>query len=221
MTKWSQDYTVKSNARRAARADGVDPSKVTTVVKANRKLFRYPLPDAVATETKGERQVRRTTSATKQLVKKAMAERKAAKKAPAKPRTSPRSGWAKKSARRVTEAAYVAAGLSLPDAEPGYSTPARATAAKAVLDNHTVRHVKGGDKFTTVAALLRRPGGASITEVTDATGWKPHSARARISVDVSKLLAKGETIERRREAGVSHYAIVPDKQMDLPIPDAA
>ncbi|MGQ7385883.1 DUF3489 domain-containing protein, partial [Streptococcus suis] len=40
----------------------------------------------------------------------------------------------------------------------------------------------GGEKFVAVASLLRKPGGASMDEVTKATGWKPHSARARISV---------------------------------------
>lgn len=155
---WSQDFTVKSNARRAARKAGIDPSTVQTVVKAGQKVFRFaldaPKPKAAA------------------------AAKPAAKKAAPKAKT----------------------------AKPAPKAAGKAKASRG----------KSGLKFTAVAALLRRPGGASITEVVAATGWKPHSARARISVDVSKLLAKGETIERRREDGISHYAIVPDKQMDLP-----
>lgn len=80
---------------------------------------------------------------------------------------------------------------------------------------------RGGLKFIAVAELLRRAQGASIDEVVAATGWKPHSARARISVDVSKLLVKGEEIVRRREDGKSHYSIVKSKQMELPVEDAA
>ena len=73
-----------------------------------------------------------------------------------------------------------------------------------------------GLKFVAVTALLRREGGASITEVCAATGWKPHSARARISVDVSQLLARGEEIQRRRQDGVSWYSIVKSNQLELP-----
>lgn len=80
---------------------------------------------------------------------------------------------------------------------------------------------RGGLKFIAVAELLRRAQGASIDEVVAATGWKPHSARARISVDVSKLLVKGEEIVRRREDGKSHYSIVKSKQMELPVEGAA
>jgi hypothetical protein len=164
---WSQDFTVKSNARRAAKKLNVDVAKVSAFVKAGKTLYRFPMP------------AKATVAADKPA--------KAAK--PAKGKT--------------TKAKPVKA--------PKAAT--KPASAKPAGDR--------GGKFTAVAAMLRRPGGASMTEVVAATGWKPHSARARISVDVSKLLAKGEEITRRREDGVSHYAIVKSKQQDLPLGEAA
>lgn len=73
-----------------------------------------------------------------------------------------------------------------------------------------------GANFDMVAKMLREPGGAAISSICKATKWLPHTARARISVNVSKLLGKGEVIQRRREDGESHYAIVKSKQLDLP-----
>lgn len=165
---WSQDFTVKSNARRAAKKAGIDPSKVVAVVKAGKTLYRFSLDKPDAPKAKPP------------------AKPKAAKKAKA----------------------------------PKAAKPAK---AKKVAAKLTGRAAKGdrGLKFIAVAALLRRSGGASITEVVAATGWKPHSARARISVDVSKLLERGEEIQRRRENGVSHYAIVKSKQLELPVGEAA
>lgn len=186
---WSQNFTVKSNARRAARAEGVDPAKVVAIKKAGRTLYRFPLPAAAATESKGERQVRKTSLATDRRIKKGLAAKKAAKARKTDPRQNPS---ARKAQRAATRANLKAEKAAAPKGDRGL-------------------------KFIAVAALLRRDGGASITEVCAATGWKPHSARARISVDVSKLLDHSEEIQRRREAGVSWYAIVKSKQLDLPI----
>jgi hypothetical protein len=168
MSNWSQDFTVKSNARRAARKAGIDPAKVVGFSKAGKAFYRFPTdPEPKA---------------------KSASKTEAAKK-PAKKTTAP-------------NAAKAAA------AKPASAAPSPSTS-------------RGGLKFIAVAELLRRQQGASIDEVVAATGWKPHSARARISVDVSKLLNKGEEIVRRREDGVSHYSIVKSKQMELPVEEAA
>lgn len=165
---WSQDFTVKSNARRAARKAGIAVDAVQAFVKAGKKLFRFPLAPPKVAKPK-------TAKPTKV---KAAAKAKTPKPAKAKARP------------------------------PRPSHPA----------SRAPRTTPSGGKFDQVASMLRRAGGASMTEIVAITNWKPHSARARISVDVAKLLNKGETIERRRENGVSHYAIVASKQMDLPIP---
>ncbi|MGB3806564.1 MAG: DUF3489 domain-containing protein [Erythrobacter sp.] len=47
-------------------------------------------------------------------------------------------------------------------------------------------------KSAIVEQLLRRRHGVSLTELTDATGWKPHSARAFLS----GLRKKGARIQR-------------------------
>jgi len=148
---WSQNYTVKSNARRAAGKAGVLASKVMAFVKAGKTLYHFPLPSAVK-------------------------------------------------------------------AEP---PAAKAKAAKTNRPRKTDRPIGERGRLDKVSTLLRRPGGACITEIVAVTGWKPHSARARLSVDIPKLLGKGELIYRRREGGLSHYAIVHSKQLDLPIEEAA
>jgi hypothetical protein len=63
-------------------------------------------------------------------------------------------------------------------------------------------------KLGNVAAMLRRPGGASLTEIVAATSWKRHTARGRISDAVSKLLEKDEQIWSRRTASENYYAIM-------------
>lgn len=51
--------------------------------------------------------------------------------------------------------------------------------------------------------LMRRDGGASIAEITRATGWQAHSARAFIS----GLRKEGLTITRTRDGKTSLYSI--------------
>jgi hypothetical protein len=179
VTNYSPDFTVKSNARRAARKTGIDPSKVVAVVKAGKTLYRYPLAD-----------VGKFKSNTDYI------------KSFNKPKTKTPAKSEKKT--KIAKPAK-----------------AKKAAAKAKAPKDAAPKSDRGLKFIAVAALLRRAGGASITEVVAATGWKPHSARARISVDVSKLLDRGEEIQRRRENGVSHYAILKSKQLELPVTNKA
>jgi|GEM_PF-4248472 len=41
---WSEDYSVKSGAARAAKKAGVDPSKIEAVMRAGMTFYRYPVP---------------------------------------------------------------------------------------------------------------------------------------------------------------------------------
>ena len=59
-----------------------------------------------------------------------------------------------------------------------------------------------------VAAMLRRPGGASIAEIIEVTGWQPHSIRGAISGKISKRLAEGEVTAHWRGCDASGYAII-------------
>ncbi len=73
-----------------------------------------------------------------------------------------------------------------PDAESGAGTKPRTNSKSAA-----------------VVGLLRRPEGATLDEVTTATGWQIHTARAALT----GLKKKGHTIDRIKTDGVSRYLI--------------
>ena len=58
-------------------------------------------------------------------------------------------------------------------------------------------------KIDTVIALLRRKEGATLAEMTSATGWLPHSARAVLT----GLRKKGHKLEKTRRGDVTCYRI--------------
>jgi DNA-binding transcriptional regulator PaaX len=58
-------------------------------------------------------------------------------------------------------------------------------------------------KSATVVELLHRPEGATLEQITAATGWQPHTARAALT----GLKKKGHSVERTKEDGVSCYRI--------------
>jgi len=54
-----------------------------------------------------------------------------------------------------------------------------------------------------VIALLRRANGATLADITNVSGWQPHSARAVFT----GLRKKGYAIEKTRSDGVNRWAI--------------
>ena len=59
-------------------------------------------------------------------------------------------------------------------------------------------------KTAAILKLLRRPNGASIAQLRQATGWKPHSVRAALT----GLRKKGHEVTREKDAkGVTVYAV--------------
>lgn len=62
-------------------------------------------------------------------------------------------------------------------------------------------------KVDHVLELLRRDTGATINELTEATSWLPHSARAVLN----GLRKKGHAIERRKRGDVTCYHLVAGK----------
>jgi len=54
-----------------------------------------------------------------------------------------------------------------------------------------------------VLALLRQAGGASLADITQATGWLPHSTRAALT----RLRKKGHAIESRRIGKLTTYVL--------------
>ena len=59
-------------------------------------------------------------------------------------------------------------------------------------------------KKSTVIALLQRPGGAAIAELTAATGWQPHSVRAALT---GLRKAGNELVRAKDAAGVTYYRL--------------
>ena len=62
---------------------------------------------------------------------------------------------------------------------------------------------RSNSKIASVHELLRRPDGATLDEITAATGWQKHTARAALT----GLKKKGHTIERTKEDDLSRYRI--------------
>ncbi len=59
-------------------------------------------------------------------------------------------------------------------------------------------------KNAKVVALLKRKQGATLEDLTKATGWLPHTMRAALT----GLRKKGHSIERTSVDGVSRYSIM-------------
>lgn len=66
---------------------------------------------------------------------------------------------------------------------------------------------QASSKIDQVLILLRRESGATLVEITDATGWLPHSARAVLT----GLRKKGHEIERCKRDGASWYHLLSTK----------
>lgn len=61
-----------------------------------------------------------------------------------------------------------------------------------------------GSKQAQLMAMLRRPEGTTISEVTEAFGWQAHTARAVISTLAKRL---GVKVEAERKEGVMVYRL--------------
>lgn len=77
----------------------------------------------------------------------------------------------------------------------------RATAAQSLASTSP----RAGTKLSDVIALLEREGGASIDELTAATGWLAHTTRAALT----GLRKRGLLVERaKRDGGTTIYRII-------------
>lgn len=63
-------------------------------------------------------------------------------------------------------------------------------------------------KKDSVLALLRRDGGATLADMTAATDWLPHTARAMLT----GLRKKGHAISKVKVDGVTRYFIIAEGQ---------
>lgn len=67
---------------------------------------------------------------------------------------------------------------------------------KAMEITDVTNKVGGASKQATLIKLLERPGGASIDEMTKATGWQRHSIRGMMSGVLKKRLKLSITSEK-------------------------
>ena len=95
-------------------------------------------------------------------------------------------------------------GAAPPDEHHKPAKVIRATGAAAAPVATTPPTPTPPTKIATVMNLLRRRNGATLDQLTEATGWQTHTVRAALT----GLKKKGHTIERTREKGVSRYRIV-------------
>ncbi len=89
--------------------------------------------------------------------------------------------------------------------QPKENTPATATKARVAKPRAPVAPSKGkparkaprakkatlarrGSKTAKIVDLLKRPGGATLQELTKATGWQPHSVRGFLSGTLGKKM---------------------------------
>ncbi len=73
----------------------------------------------------------------------------------------------------------------------------------------TLTGPRAGSKIETVFALLRRPQGATLTELIDATGWLPHTTRAALT----GLRKKGHCLDKSSRDGKTCYRIARGRLM--------
>jgi hypothetical protein len=58
-------------------------------------------------------------------------------------------------------------------------------------------------KTDKLVALLKQANGASVADITEATGWLPHSARAMLA----GLRKKGFTLDKSKVDGATRYRV--------------
>src|SRR3972149_2369 len=81
-----------------------------------------------------------------------------------------------------------------------------AKTSKSKTKKVTGKRTAANGKGATIIELLRRKEGATLADLTKATGWQPHSVRGFLSAQVSKKL--GFTLKSiKREDGQRVYRI--------------
>lgn len=104
-----------------------------------------------------------------------------------------------------------------PDAEASSRTrPLKPAKVTATLKRTTARQrtkraqptkaARPGSQAAKILELLQRPNGASLQELTKATGWQPHSMRGFLSGTVRQKMALALS-SRKNEDGERTYRI--------------
>jgi hypothetical protein len=107
----------------------------------------------------------------------------------------------------ATDAGLAAIGIETVDANtaPAGADEAQSRApATEVTDQPKPVAIRAGTKQAKIIALLRRPEGASIAEIVEATSWQPHTARGMISGALKRKLGLRITSAAEEGRGTVH-----------------
>lgn len=90
----------------------------------------------------------------------------------------------------LTEAGLAAISIELEAQKPKTSKPEPKPASPE-------RKPRGSTKQSLLIDLLKRPGGATLAEIVEATGWQPHTVRGAMAGALKKKL--GLTIDSAKD----------------------
>ena len=85
-------------------------------------------------------------------------------------------------------------------------TQNRSRTAKKRKSTEILRPAREGSKAAQILELLQQPNGASLKELTKATGWQPHSIRGFLSGTIRKKM-KLPLTSTTSEDGLRRYRI--------------
>jgi hypothetical protein len=106
-----------------------------------------------------------------------------------------------KSKRKATNATKAGSSRANPGKRKASSKSKPVKASVAASRNRSAP-----SKQDAVLALLQRPKGATLSEITEATGWQPHSVRGFLSGVLKKKLKL--KIESRKDGSDRTYHII-------------
>lgn len=105
-----------------------------------------------------------------------------------------------------TKASKVKANSQLASTTPSAAAHRRPSARSTSASKSKTAAVPKSGKIDKIIAMMRRPKGASINELTKATAWQAHSVRGAISGTLRKKLSMNVISEKSGDVRVYRIA---------------